>query len=447
MHAALLIPQLRGLSTRLIGVLAKHPNGANQNDLWSALGEHPSLSTVSRALSQLIKQGVVEKTGQTKGALFHLSPEARYWATPSHQRAPVRFNPARIDDYAPNVTQWLPEAFRAAMERASEGMNERMDASTYSKQIAERFMIDLAWSSSALEGNTYSMLDTEILIKYGQAAEGHDASEATMILNHKRAISFVLDQAQGTDIGMDLVAHTHGHLMRGLLSPEALGRVRNHEVRISHSAYYPSSHPTELAIALGSLTRKAQQVNDPFEAMFVLTAGISYIQAFEDGNKRLGRLAGNLPLLRAGLPPMSFVGVDKRQYIQGLIEFYELGSTQLLAQTLATCYVDTVPVYKATTASQRIPRSIELREAKLLDESVRRCVALTVQGAFSGVAMACADLTERLTPEDRDVFEQVVNEVLAGLTLENAPVWGVQADQAKAFVLVTQRPTRSIGPK
>lgn len=57
----------------------------------------------------------------------------------------------------------------------------------------ERLVIDLSWKSSQIEGNTYSLLETEALLKDAREAKGKSKTEALMILNHKKALSYILE--------------------------------------------------------------------------------------------------------------------------------------------------------------------------------------------------------------------------------------------------------------
>ena len=158
--------------------------------------------------------------------------------------------------------------------------------------------------------------------------------------------------------------------MRGLLEPKSLGTTRTGDVS-SSSAYQPTSDKNVLEMTLNEILFKSDQIQDPYEAMFFLTSGISYLQIFEDGNKRMGRLLGNLPL-KAGLPPMSFLSVDKTQYIQGLIEFYELGESDTLSQALGDGYIQAAHVYRTSTQSQRVPRTIELRRYQEINNDIMK---------------------------------------------------------------------------
>lgn len=438
-HISLVLEQLKGLDRELFALLLGNVEGWSQQALPARLPTGPSQPTVSRSLHRLMDLGLVKKTGQTKAARFHLTDQARYWATDPKLRPLAPFNLDRIVSYTPNQTMWLPLDIRQQMDQIGRPM-EPLDASTYSHQISERFLIDLAWASSAMEGNTYSLLDTEVLIKYGQTAPGRGQEEATMILNHKRAISSLLARVNDKEIDDRLIKSTHSYLMRGLLETGALGSVRSHGVRVSGTAYRPSGDHRELSMALNTLCWKAQQINDPWEAMFFLTAGISYIQAFEDGNKRVGRLMGNLPLLRAGLPPLSFIGVDKKAYIQGLLAFYEQADTRLLAETLASGYQQCAPTYEIVHAARRVPHRIEMREATRLEKAVKLCVAATLAHEAGSPSVWVAPLVKDMSPMDQQDFKVALDQLLVQLNPDNAVAWGVTPEQATAYLALDRTP-------
>ena len=113
------------------------------------------------------------------------------------------------------------------MRRAAALVSHHLDASTCSSRIAERFLIDLSWASSHLEGNTYEYLQAEALINFAEQAEGHDWTEVTMILNHKRAIGLLLDAIDSREVAPQWLSRLHSLLMRDLLEPGRLGRFRD----------------------------------------------------------------------------------------------------------------------------------------------------------------------------------------------------------------------------
>ncbi|MEK7996241.1 MAG: Fic family protein [Planctomycetota bacterium] len=343
----------------------------------------------------------------------------------------MKYDPARIGGYVPNETKWLPAQILERFESAAAGVMHQLDASTYSRQIAERFLIDLAWASSNLEGNTYNYLDTEVLVQYGEKAVGHELIEATMILNHKHALTELLANVDRPQWDVRFASRLHAMLMRDLISPEDLGRIRAHDVKIGASSYRPSTSHSELAEGLGSLLWKAEQTTNPFEASFFLMTGFSYLQAFADGNKRMGRVMSNVPLLAQGKPPMSFIGIDRANYLSGLIAFYEIGDLSLLAETVAAAYEQAAPSYTAAVATQRVPRSIDLRERQRIEEEIRHLIVERVdpKDAEPSIRNRFGDLAE----VDQAAIVESITAILPKITPENAAAWGVGSEDAEAY--------------
>lgn len=373
MHAILEIRNLTPQERAIMEALLRSPDPVSQRELMSRMRDAPSQATMSRVMSGLIGRGLLIKEGETRGARFSLTHDARRVATDPRRRTPIPYDPDRIGSYVPNETYWLPEKAAARMRDAVEQAGgQRLDAFTYSRAIAERFLIDLSWASSNLEGNTYDHLSTEMLIKYGESASGRDRLETAMILNHKAAISSMVEGLEGAFPDAGTAQRRHVLMMRDLLDPADLGTVRRSAVQISATSYRPSSDHVLLTVGLSDLLAKAGRVEDPFEASFLLLAGLSYLQAFGDGNKRMGRLLSNEPLLRAGLPPLSFIGIDKTPYVLGLIEFYETGATGLLGDAIAASYETTTPDYIQSVTIRRVPHAIELRERARIADMLER---------------------------------------------------------------------------
>ncbi|SIQ05859.1 Fic/DOC family protein [Rhizobium sp. RU20A] len=432
MHPIIALRQLDDLQKQIVTLLLRSPNGLAQKDVIAKLANSVSQPTISRAMAKLIENDIVEKTGETRSSLYKLSEAATWFAKPPHHRPEKPYEPHRIGGYIPNVTAWLPVEQRNRMTLAAQGVNQALDASTYSREIAQRFLIDLAWASSSLEGNTYSYLDTEVLLQYGQKATGHDLEEATMILNHKHAIDELIENVGRPVLDQKFASRIHAMLLRDLISPEDLGRVRGNSVRIQGSSYRPEGDAYQLSSDLGQLLWKAEQVEDPFEASFVLLTGLSYLQAFIDGNKRMGRLMSNVPLLWKGLPPISFIGVDRNAYLSGLILFYELGDPSLIAEAVVDGYVENSKNYAAAVATRRVPRSIEFRERTRIDHLVARIVddQIDETDARSAALEFFADLEE----EDREHLAQIVESIIAAISPENAYAWRVDPEKVEAYL-------------
>jgi fido (protein-threonine AMPylation protein)/DNA-binding transcriptional ArsR family regulator len=434
MHPIIALRRLEGLPREITTVLSSAKEPISQVEIIDRLRRRVSQSTVSRALTVLVDAGIVIKTGTTRNAAFGLSPETSRFARPPHLRTLVSYDPNIIGKYKANETRWLPEKAADRMRAAAASIQHQLDASTYSRQIAERFLIDLSWASSAFEGNTYSYLETEALIKFGAAASGHDVAEATMIMNHKKAILTLLENIDAPMLNVEAVSRLHALLMRDALSPEQLGRIRSGEVRIGGSAYRPSADPVQLQADLGGLLWQVEKTENPFEASFVLLAGIPYLQPFQDGNKRTGRLTCNIPLLKAGLPPMSFISLDKADYLAGLISFYETHDLNLLADVVADGYVAASPSYVAAVAAGRQPRSVELRERQGIEEAIQSIVAATIEGEPKTVESEVAQRFAQLSDDDRKIVTESIGASLEALNEVNAAAWGVSPQAAAKYV-------------
>lgn len=190
----------------------------------------------------------------------------------------------------------------------------------------ERLTIDLSWKSSRLEGNTYSLFDTEILIKERIEAKGHQKEEAIMILNHKNAIDYIFEQKKEFKKS-DLfhVKKIHELLTRGL---NVRSGARNIPVRIVGTRYVPLSGKAKIAKNLDLTITKINTLKDPFSKSLAIALMISYIQPFEDGNKRTARIIANAVLLANDVCPISYRSVDEADYKKAAVLFYEQNSAR-----------------------------------------------------------------------------------------------------------------------
>jgi len=246
--------------------------------------------------------------------------------TPSYARTKVSYDLSLIESYVPNETRYVPKDMSTRLKRLGKRFNSKLAAGTYAKNITQRLLIDLSYNSSRLEGNTYSILDTERLVEIGEAADGKYDEETIMILNHKEAILFLIENAEELSITPFVIRNLHQILSQDLLKNSgACGQIRQIEVNITKSSYHPLNAPQQLEEFFTLLLRKAEKISDPFEQSFFLLMHLSYLQAFEDVNKRTARLSSNLPFIKDNLCPLSFVDVPKDDYVKSLIYFYETG--------------------------------------------------------------------------------------------------------------------------
>jgi Fic family protein len=185
----------------------------------------------------------------------------------------------------------------------------------------ERFTIELSWKSSQIEGNTYSLLETEELIKNRKEAKGHDKSEAIMILNHKSAFDTILEKRDNfKKIDILDIRSIHSELVKGL---EIKSGIRESGVGITGTKYLPLDNKWQIEEALNKLVDHTYKINYIPEKALIHLAMIAYLQPFTDGNKRTSRMISNAILLTNGYFPLSYRSVDEVEYKKALILFYE----------------------------------------------------------------------------------------------------------------------------
>lgn len=391
----------------LLDYIAAHP-GAGREDIRRHVAPEVSPPTIWRALKRLVDEDKLEVSGKGRATGYSLAGAAvvrAYLQTPYNRRRPTTYNKEFLDRYIPNKSFYLGAADRARLHEAGRPEPQPLPAGTYARRILERLLVDLSWASSRMEGNTYNILETERLIRFGQEAAGKDRKEAVMILNHKEAIQYVVDNLDEITISRPDLFGIHALLADGLLADPAMaGRVRRMAVGISYSSYRPLTDQFAIEEEFDILVHKAAAIADPFEQSFFLLVHIPYLQAFEDVNKRTSRIAANIPMLKADLAPMSFLTMNDADYIDGLIGIYELNNVALLRDVYIEAYLASAENYRVLRAELESPEKAALAYRDFVREAVRRSV-LEWKSFRPDAIMAMA--TEAGVPEaDR---EQVVN--------------------------------------
>ncbi len=361
----------------ILDYIAANP-GARREDIRRNAGPDVSETTVWRALKRLLDKNKLEVTGRGPATRYSLAGSAvvrAYLKTPYNRRKPTRHTKEFLDRYVPDKTFYLETSDRQRLREAGTPTAGPLPAGTYAHRILERLLVDLSWASSRMEGNTYDILETERLIRFGEEAAGKDRKEAVMILNHKEAIQYVVDNLDVMSIGRPDICNIHALLADGLLiDPAMAGRLRRMPAGITFSSYKPLEDRFEIEEEFGILVAKAAAITDPFEQSFFLLVHIPYLQAFEDINKRTSRIASNIPLLKADLVPMSFLTMDDGDYIDGLIGIYELNNVTLLREAYIDAYLASAENYKTLRAEVEMPEKAALVYRNFVREAVRRSV-------------------------------------------------------------------------
>ena len=344
-------------------VLRKNNSPMTLKGLLEALGPDFIERTTRRWLNEMISEGLVKKLGEKRGSHYLAMPQLSkrqsffdtesslskkaidYVHQPLFKRAPVAYNIQWLENYRPNETFYLSTDQRRVMNTQGRRGIDNNSAGTYAKKIYHRLLIDLSYNSSRLEGNTYSLLDTERLIFEGAAVAGKLDEEKIMILNHKEAIRHLVDGAPKIQIEFNEICTLHYLLSEGLITPQYSGKIRDYGVRIGGSTYVPLENKTEIERQLQIICQKAQQIQNPFECSLFLLCQIAYLQAFLDVNKRTSRLSANIPLIKHNLVPLSFNDVEKEDYNSAMIAIYELNDVYPLTELYTFSYLRGCQLY------------------------------------------------------------------------------------------------------
>ena len=435
-------------------LIGRHPNGIGLEGLTQAVGPDISRRTLQRRLAELGKQGRIVTTGEARAKKYRLapitgnvnivegadtvratveiyipvSPEGEaikaHVRQPLHQRRPLSYDLKFLEAYRPNETFYLPEALRTQLHSLGRSPAEQSAAGTFARDIMNRLLIDLSWASSRLEGNTYTRLDTERLIEFGQAAEGKDALETQMILNHKAAIEYLVREVDRVGVNTETILALHALLSDGLLrDPQAGGRVRNRAVEIGGSVYLPVALPQRLDELFGIVLDMAAEIRDPFEQAFFLMVHLPYLQPFEDVNKRVSRLAANIPLIRFNLCPLSFIDVPEQAYIDAMIGVYELNRIELLRDVFVWAYERSCQQYVAVRQQLIPPDIFRLRYRAELTEAVRAIVRGDQPASAAAIRAA---IPATVAEGDRAKFFALIEEEFKNLHEGNAVRFGLR---------------------
>lgn len=368
---------------------------------------------------------------------FPLSDEARAIdiavRQPVQHRTPVGYRRSFLDSYRPNTTFYLHAALRAELQALGQVAAHNEPAGTYARSIANRLLIDLSWNSSRLEGNTYSLLETERLLSAGDAAEGKGALEAQMILNHKAAIEFLMDCTPDMGFNRYTLLNLHALLSDNLLpDPTASGRLRTVAVGIGQAVFLPLEGPQLIAECFAQVLDTAAAIQDPLEQAFFAMVHLPYLQPFEDVNKRVSRLAANIPLIQHNLCPLSFVDVPPAAYISAMLGVYELNRIELLRDVFAWAYKRSCARYSAVRQSLGEPDPFRLRYRALIFDTVAEVVraAMNKQRAIAFVARQAR---QHLPPADQHRFVEVTETELMSLHEGNMARYRLRPSEFEAW--------------
>lgn len=318
-------------SREILQFLHYNPS-SSRDDIAKGISFDGSDATLKRLLSALVTNNDAVVEGKARATRYSLSNQARilmplnldtYFAQDIDERkVQTSFNFELIREQLPKVTLFTAEEKAHLQELQEEFCRhvKEMTQNEYNKEM-ERLGIDLSWKSSQIEGNTYSLLETERLLRESRTADGKTQEEATMLLNHKYALRFILDNPDYLqDLSVSHIEDIHTLLTQGLSVDKG---IRHRRVGVTGTNYRPLDNEFQIREALQDTCTLINGKTDVFEKALLTLVLLSYIQAFSDGNKRTARITSNALLIANGHCPLSFRSVDSIDYKKAMLIFYE----------------------------------------------------------------------------------------------------------------------------
>lgn len=305
---------------------------SSRDEIAKGIAFEGSDATLKRLIATLVKNEDVIIEGKARATRYRLSDQAHllmplnldtYFAQDIDERkVQTSFNFELIREQLPKVKIFTDEEefHLRELQDVFRQHVEEMTQNEYNKEM-ERLGIDLSWKSSQIEGNTYSLLETERLLRESKTADGKTQEEATMLLNHKYALRFILDNPDYLqELTVSHIEDIHSLLTRGLSVDKG---IRHRRVGVTGTNYRPLDNKFQIREAMHDTCDLINSKDNVFEKALLTLVLLSYIQAFSDGNKRTARITSNALLIANGYCPLSFRSVDSIDYKKAMLIFYE----------------------------------------------------------------------------------------------------------------------------
>ena len=318
-------------SREILQFLHYNPQSSRE-DIARGIGFEGSDATLKRLIAALVKNEDIVVEGKSRATRYRLSNRAHllmplnldtYFSQDVDERiVQTSFNFDLSREQMPGVSLFSSEerVHLRNLQRIFRQHIAEMTPNEYNKEM-ERLGIDLSWKSSQIEGNTYSLLETERLLRESKTANGKTQEEATMLLNHKYALRFILDNPDYLqELTVRHIEDIHSLLTKGLSVDKG---IRHRRVGITGTNYHPLDNEFQIREAMHDTCDLINSKEDVFEKALLALVLLSYIQAFSDGNKRTARITSNAILIANGYCPLSFRSVDSIDYKKAMLIFYE----------------------------------------------------------------------------------------------------------------------------
>lgn len=319
------------LCNEILEFLHYHPE-SSRSEITDGIATKVSSATLKRAISEAVKQNLIHVTGKGKATKYSITPQAHvlitlnidtYFEKEIDERIVQQgFNFGLIQQILPCVTLFSDEELRYLTNLQNTfAQNVSMLSSLEYMKEMERLGIDLSWKSSQIEGNTYSLLETERLLTEKEEAKGKSKEEAIMLLNHKESLKFILQEPDY----LETLTVTHIEDIHSILTKDLNvdRNIRSRRVGITGTNYRPLDNEFQIREAMRDACELINGKSCVFEKALLALVLLSYIQPFADGNKRTARIVSNAILIANKYCPLSFRTVDSIDYKKAMLIFYE----------------------------------------------------------------------------------------------------------------------------
>ena len=319
------------LEKKILDYINEFSNSSSK-EIFEGLDKIVAYATIKRTIQTLLDRNLIVTIGKGKATkyqinkvfevLYPINLKTYFEKEIDERKIKEVFNFDFINNILSSITIFNKEE----IEKLSNLQNQfsenisKLSVDEFNKEF-ERLAIDLSWKSSQIEGNTYSLLETERLLKEKETASGKTKDEAVMLLNHKTALDFILINPDYINpLAVSRIEDIHSLLIEGL----GIDRnIRNRRVGISGTNYKPLDNEFQIKEALQDLCILINSRENIFDKSFLALILLSYIQPFSDGNKRTARIISNAILINNKYCPISFRTVDSIDYKKAMLIFYE----------------------------------------------------------------------------------------------------------------------------
>ena len=318
-------------SRDILQYLHYHPL-SSRGDITAGTAFKGSDATLKRMIAAGIKAGDIVAEGKARATRYRLSPQAQllmplnldtYFVLEVDERQVQSSYNFELINGLLAETRLFSDKEQSHLDALQDEFRQHVSELTdneYRKEM-ERLGIDLSWKSSQIEGNTYTLLETERLLRESKTAEGKTREEAVMLLNHKDALSFVLDNPDYLkELTVSHIEDIHQLLTKDLSIDKGL---RRHRVGITGTNYHPLDNEFQIREAMRDACELINSKSNIFEKALLTLILLSYIQPFSDGNKRTARITSNAILIANDYCPLSFRSIDSIDYKKAMLIFYE----------------------------------------------------------------------------------------------------------------------------